>query len=130
MIAFVLTISHIVYLTASWQRQTREGTTDPVKAAIRYVGLVSVWSLAANLLGFASLLFVSAKPLRQFGMSGVIAAVLAIICAYLICPALRHRCARRTGQMVFTTGLRSEPILLLPHKIVEADSARKHLLRR
>ena len=71
MIAFVLTISHIVYLTASWQRQTREGTTDPVKAAIRYVGLVSVWSLAANLLGFASLLFVSAKPLRQFGMSGV-----------------------------------------------------------
>jgi predicted RND superfamily exporter protein len=53
---------------------------------MRVVGPVSAWSLAANLLGFASLLFVSAKPLRQFGLSGMIAAVLAIACAYLLYP--------------------------------------------
>jgi predicted RND superfamily exporter protein len=86
-IAFVLTISHIVYLTAQWQRHSREaGAADAVHTAIRFVGPASVWSLAANLLGFASLIFVSAKPLRQFGVSGVIAAVLAILCAYLVYP--------------------------------------------
>jgi len=87
-IAFVLTISHIVYLTAQWRRQAREaGGGDAVSAAIRLVGPVSAWSLVANLLGFASLLFVSAKPLRQFGLSGMIAAVLATICAYVLYPA-------------------------------------------
>lgn len=86
-IAFVLTISHIVYLTAQWQRHSREaGAANAVQAAIRFVGPASVWSLAANLLGFATLILVSAKPLRQFGVSGVIAAVLAILCAYLVYP--------------------------------------------
>lgn len=61
-IAFVLTISHIVYLTAQWRRQAREANDgDAVSGAIRLVGPVSAWSLVANLLGFASLLFVSAK---------------------------------------------------------------------
>jgi predicted RND superfamily exporter protein len=86
-IAFVLTTSHIVYLTAQWQRHAREQPgTDAVKESIRFVGPASVWSLAANLLGFASLIFVSATPLRQFGISGVIAAVLAIVCAYVVYP--------------------------------------------
>jgi predicted RND superfamily exporter protein len=87
-IAFVLTISHIVYLTAQWRRHAREvGGADAVQASIRFVGPASAWSLVANLLGFASLIFVSAKPLQQFGVSGVIAAVLAIACAYLVFPA-------------------------------------------
>ena len=95
-IAFVLTISHIVYLTAHWQRHaSHERSGDAVRAAIRFVGPVSLWSLAANLLGFASLVFVSAKPLRQFGMSGLIAAVLAIVCAYVLYPPFL-RAARRT----------------------------------
>ena len=96
-IAFVLTISHVVYLTAQWQRQAREdGSREAVRAAIRFVGPASVWSLAANLLGFASLIFVSAKPLRQFGASGVIAALLAIACAYLLYPVFL-RAARPDG---------------------------------
>ncbi|MBI4265397.1 MAG: MMPL family transporter [Acidobacteria bacterium] len=86
-IAFVLTISHIVYLTAYWQRLARDGSrSNAVGASIRFVGPASVWSLAATLLGFASLIVVSAKPLQQFGVSGVIAAVLAIACAYLVYP--------------------------------------------
>jgi predicted RND superfamily exporter protein len=100
-IAFVLTISHIVYLTAQWRRQAREaGGGDAVSAAIRLVGPVSAWSLVANLLGFASLLFVSAKPLRQFGLSGMIAAVLAIVCAYGLYPAFLRAAGpgtQRTG---------------------------------
>jgi uncharacterized protein len=98
-IAFVLTISHIVYLTAQWQRHAREtGEGDSVRAAIRYVGPVSAWSFAANLLGFASLLFVSAKPLRQFGLSGVVAAILAIACAYLIYPAFLRSASPKAGR--------------------------------
>jgi predicted RND superfamily exporter protein len=101
-IAFVLTISHIVYLTAQWRRQAREAGGDAVSAAIRLVGPVSAWSLVANLLGFASLLFVSAKPLRQFGLSGMIAAVLAIVCAYGLYPAFLRAAGpgrQRTGTL-------------------------------
>jgi predicted RND superfamily exporter protein len=105
-IAFVLTISHIVYLTAQWQRHARETSgSNSVLAAIRHVGPASVWSLAANLLGFASLLFVSAKPLRQFGLSGLIAAVLAILCAYLIYPAFLSSATARPDRGATMTAL-------------------------
>jgi predicted RND superfamily exporter protein len=99
-IAFVLTISHIVYLTAQWKRRARDaGAADAVQASIRFIGPASVWSLVANLLGFASLIFVSAMPLRRFGMSGMIAAVLAIVCAYLVYPPfLRAANPGRGGQ--------------------------------
>jgi uncharacterized protein len=86
-IAFVLTLSHVVYLTAAWQRQ--HGASGPeaaLRGAIRHTGPASLWSLAANLLGFGSLLFVSAQPLRHFGLSGAIAAVLAIVCSYALFP--------------------------------------------
>ncbi len=86
-IAFVLTLSHVVYLTAQWRRRAHEvGGERAVQESVRLTGPASAWSLAANLLGFASLIFVSAKPLRQFGISGVIAAVVAIACAYVLYP--------------------------------------------
>jgi predicted RND superfamily exporter protein len=86
-IAFVLTLSHIVYLAAEWQRRARDtDARSAVRDAIRHAGPASLWSLAANLLGFGSLLFVSAQPLRHFGMSGAIAAVLGIGCAYGLFP--------------------------------------------
>ena len=113
-IAFVLTISHIVYLTAHWQRLSAVAlakagharnahSSDAVAEALRVVGPVSVWSLVANLLGFASLIFVSAKPLRQFGISGMIAAVLAILCAYLLYPVFLRAASvapQRAGTLV------------------------------
>ncbi|MBI4473295.1 MAG: MMPL family transporter [Acidobacteria bacterium] len=90
-IAFVLTISHIVYLTTEFRRKARElGPERAMNETVRVIGPASAWSLAANLLGFATLIFVSAKPLRQFGISGVIAAVLAMASAYfLYLPFLR-----------------------------------------
>ena len=87
MIAFVLTLSHVVYLTAQWRRHVSEMAPDrAVVESVRLTGPAAAWSLAANLLGFASLVFVSAKPLRQFGISGGIAAVLAMACAYGLYP--------------------------------------------
>jgi predicted RND superfamily exporter protein len=114
-IAFVLTISHIVYLTAQWQRHTGEARVgDAVTAAIRFVGPVSVWSLAASVLGFASLIFVSAKPLRQFGVSGLIGAVLAILCAYLLYPPFL-RVARRASDRPGTVTARLQQFFMAPH---------------
>jgi predicted RND superfamily exporter protein len=100
-IAFVLTLSHVVYLAAEWQKlAATKGPDEALREATRHTGPASLWSLTANLLGFGSLLFVSAQPLRHFGMSGAIAAVLAIICAYGLFPpflrAARPR-ERRAG---------------------------------
>ena len=114
-IAFVLTISHIVYITAQWQRESRDSRgDDSVAAAIRVVGPVSLWSLAANLLGFASLIFVSAKPLRQFGLSGLIAALLALVSAYVMYPVFL-RAAAAAPRQAGILGLRLEKFFTTPH---------------
>lgn len=95
-IAFVLTLSHVVYLTAEWQQGGRgAGRRAAIAAAMRRVAPASAWSLFANLLGFASLMFVTAKPLRQFGLSGAMAAVLAMACAYVLFPPFLRAAARK-----------------------------------
>src|SRR5687768_13145359 len=86
-IAFVLTLSHVAYLAMQWRRKERTlGRERAIAESVRHVGPASVWSLVANLLGFTSLIFVQAKPLQQFGISGLIAAVMAIICAFTLFP--------------------------------------------
>ncbi|HWM23779.1 MAG TPA: MMPL family transporter [Chthoniobacterales bacterium] len=86
-IAFVLTLSHVAYLAMQWRRKERTlGRERAIAESVRHVGPASIWSLIANLLGFTSLTFVQAKPLQQFGISGVIAAVMAIICAFTLFP--------------------------------------------
>lgn len=86
-IAFVLTISHVVYLTANYRRLCRDtSSAAALTAAVRMTGPPSFLSLLANLLGFLSLLLAPAKPLREFGISGAIAAVAAIVCAYGFYP--------------------------------------------
>jgi uncharacterized protein len=90
-IAFVLTLSHVAYLAVQWLRKERTlGRERAIAESVRHVGPASIWSLVANLLGFASLIFVQAKPLRQFGISGAIAAVMAIICAFTLFPPFLH----------------------------------------
>ena len=98
-IAFVLTLSHVVYLTASYFRSAREsGEPAALSQALRLTGPASVWSLVANLLGFLSLLLAPAKPLREFGISGGIAALAAIACAYGIHPLFLRSARVPRGQ--------------------------------
>lgn len=98
-IAFVLTLSHVVYVTAQWRLRAREvGGRQAVRESMRLVAPASAWSLAANLLGFASLVFVSAKPLREFGLSGVIAALVAMVCAYVAFPPFLRSAAPGPGR--------------------------------
>jgi uncharacterized protein len=98
-IAFVLTLSHVAYLATQWQRKERQvGHEQAIEESIRIVGPGSAWSLVANVLGFASLIFVSAKPLQQFGISGAIAAVLAMICAFTLFPPFLRSAQARAGR--------------------------------
>lgn len=94
-IVFVLTLSHVVFLTGNWRRvaegagATGDGVdrVEQVTATVRATLEGSFWSMATTLLGFASLLVASARPLRELGIAGVVGAGTALGIAYLVYPA-------------------------------------------
>ena len=116
-IIFVLTLSHIMFLSANWTNVARQASEASLSApklshasaseasaadepqlrdAIQWTLPGSFWSMAANLLAFLTLLFVAAKPIRQFGISCSMGAVIAFVTAYLVFPSfLRAVPARR-----------------------------------
>lgn len=85
-IVFVLTLSHAVFLTARWRRLASEGGERSAERAAREVFGASFWCMVTTLLGFSSLLFASARPLRELGLSGAIGAAVAIVAAYSLYP--------------------------------------------
>jgi uncharacterized protein len=83
-IVFVLTLSHIVFITGNWRALRGK---EAVERATRQTRMASFWAMLTTLLGFLALLTTPAKPIRDFGLSGGLGAVLAILAAYLIFPA-------------------------------------------
>ncbi len=79
-IVFVLTLSHIVFLTANARRV---GAALAVRATLP----ASFWAMVTTLLGFLSLTLASARPLRELGLAGAIGAAVAIVVAYTVYPA-------------------------------------------
>ncbi|MEE8522872.1 MAG: MMPL family transporter, partial [Thermoanaerobaculia bacterium] len=65
----------------------RETGPGAVSKAVRVTFSASFWCMATTLLGFSSLLFVSAKPLRELGFAGAFGAAVAIAVAYGLYPA-------------------------------------------
>ena len=97
-IVFVLTLSHIVFLTANWRRAGPLGLAPDQRVA-RAVSLTleaSFWSMATTLMGFLSLLVASARPLRELGIAGAIGAATALAVAYTIFPSFLGRGAEGT----------------------------------
>lgn len=87
-IIFVMTLSHIIFLIFNWRALKPDpDCRDPVGAAIKRTFPPSFWSMLTTFLGFMSLLSVSAKPLRDLGISGAIGSVVAIAVAYGVFPA-------------------------------------------
>lgn len=88
-IIFVLTLSHMIFLTYNWKNICLDGqkVKSAVDKAITFTFEASFWSMLTTLLGFLSLLFVPAKPLRELGIAGAVGSVVAIIVAYCIYPA-------------------------------------------
>lgn len=90
-IVFVLTLSHIVFLTANWRNAARSQETlnreQLMMRAVSWTGPASLWSMVTTLIGFLSLIWVEAKPLQEFGFSCAVGSLTAILSAYLIYPA-------------------------------------------
>src|SRR6266496_2224362 len=105
-IVFVVALSHLVYMTFNWQtlanRAHRMGKETPnlAAAARRMTFPPSFWSMVCASLGFASLLIVQAKPLRELGFGGVLGTVVAFTCAYLMYPAFLRWAVPRKSTIV------------------------------
>ena len=89
-IVFVLTLSHIIFITHNWKnlQDDADGSIEKndIFAAVKMTFSASFWCMITTLLGFLSLLFVEAKPLRELGIGGSIGTVAAILSAYCIYP--------------------------------------------
>jgi uncharacterized protein len=105
-IIFVVTLSHLVYMTFNWQtladRKHRLGKESPNLAAEarRMTFPASFWSMVCASLGFGSLLIVEAKPLRELGFGGVLGTVVALLCAYSMYPAFLAWAVPRRSKIV------------------------------
>jgi len=89
-IVFVIALSHLVYMTFNWQtlsHRSARRTRDLAADARRMTFPASFWSMVCACLGFGSLLFVQAKPLRELGFGGVLGSAVALGCAYAMYPA-------------------------------------------
>jgi predicted RND superfamily exporter protein len=95
-IVFVLTLSHVVFLTANWVRVAPSAPDrgTALFQAIRDTAEGSFWSMATTFLGFLSLLVATALPLRQLGVAGAVGSLAAIVVTYTVYPAFLGRWAR------------------------------------
>ena len=105
-IVFVVAMSHLVYMTFNWQtladRRHRLGKESPDLGtdALRMTFPPSFWSMICASLGFASLLIVEAKPLRELGFGGVLGSVVAFACAYVMYPPFLRWAVPRKSKIV------------------------------
>ena len=89
-IVFVIALSHLVYMTFNWETLAHRGPRQRnalAAAAWRMTLPPSFWSMVCASLGFASLLFVQAKPLRELGFGGVVGSAIALLSSYAMYPA-------------------------------------------
>jgi uncharacterized protein len=88
-IVFVITLSHLVYMTFNWQTlaEGAEKQQGLGGKAWRMTLPASFWSMVSASLGFGSLLLVRAEPLKQLGLGGTIGTVVALVIAYLMYPS-------------------------------------------
>ncbi len=116
-IVFVVTLSHIVFLTSNWKRANIDPgnqRNDAARNAVKVTFPSSFWCMVTTALGFLSLLVASARPLRELGTAGAIGTVTAILLAYTIYPAFLRSASATTPLTV--GGTRRTPRLRLPQR--------------
>jgi len=105
-IVFVVAMSHLVYMTFNWQtladrrQRLEKKSPDLATDALRMTFPPSFWSMVCASLGFASLLIVQAKPLRELGFGGVLGSIVAFACAYLMYPPFLRWAVPRESKIV------------------------------
>jgi uncharacterized protein len=95
-IIFVLVQSQLIYLTSNWRKIHIGSKIEAVRQAILKTFKASFWCTITTLLGFATLLFVAAEPLRQLGEGGIVGALSALLCSFLIYPVFLLFATRRS----------------------------------
>lgn len=97
-IVFVICLSHVVFMTANARAELvgalPEERPAAIDRAVRITWQASAWCTATTGLGFASLLFSSAKPLRELGFAGSIGTAVALLVPYALYPAFLARAGR------------------------------------
>lgn len=101
-IVFVLVQSQAIYLTANWRQVRDLGEVAAVRQAVSQTFRASFWCMVTTLLGFAALLNVAAEPLRQLGAGGIVGAIAALICCYLLYPVFLLFAVRRVDKKITT----------------------------
>ncbi len=91
-IIFVVTLSHLVYMTFNWQSLAASGSGGEGQQSLggkawRMTLPASFWSMVSASLGFGSLLLVRAQPLKQLGLGGTVGTIIALVTAYLMYPS-------------------------------------------
>src|SRR5438552_3191518 len=105
-IVFVVAMSHLVYMTFNWQtladrrQRLEKKSPDLGTDAVRMTFPPSFWSMVCASLGFASLLVVQAKPLRELGFGGVLGSIVAFACAYVMYPPFLRWAVPRESKIV------------------------------
>src|SRR2546429_2282520 len=105
-IVFVVALSHLVYMTFNLQtladrmHRLEKKSPDLAADALRMTFPPSFWSMVCASLGFASLLIVEAKPLRELGFGGVLGSIIAFACAYLMYPPFLRWAVPRASKIV------------------------------
>ena len=114
-IVFVLCLSHIVFMTFNWQEVIRrKGGATPYRVftAVQLTLEPSFWSMLTTLLGFVSLLFVQAAPLRNLGKAGTVGTLVAFLVAYCLYPCfLRREGKIRRRARLWGQGSRLAPVV-------------------
>ena len=101
-IVFVLTLSHIVFMTANFR------LAGELEEAVRRTFEASVWCMATTLLGFGSLLFADAKPMRELGLAGAVGTLVALFTAFGVYPLFLSRGKSPVGDTGSTGGRLAE----------------------
>src|SRR5438552_13576392 len=101
-IVFVVALSHLVYMTFNWQTlaDRKKASSNLAAGALRMTFPASFWSMICASLGFGSLLIVQAKPLRELGFGGVLGAIVAFGCAYIMYPPFLRWAIPRESKIV------------------------------
>ncbi|HSC57039.1 MAG TPA: MMPL family transporter, partial [Nitrospira sp.] len=86
---FVMTLSPMVFLTYNWigiRQQKQLVGHAAAWAAVKETVAPSFWSAVCMLLGFISLMLVSATSMKHLGTGGAVGAAMAFLTAYILYP--------------------------------------------
>ncbi len=120
---FVMTLSPMVFLTYNWirirERKELAGHAA-VWTAVKETVAPSFWSAVCMLLGFGSLMLVSATSMKHLGTGGAVGATMAFLAAYILYPWFLALASPPKTKFGWTKGIASRlrSFFSEPHRVI------------